>query len=105
MFASWKFQFVTVLSLLQILMTSRATLKCRHSRLSISTALQSTEWPALALFPGSPFLAGLPEKLATPRRDTPQKEIAPGSVGIGGAQTGIYPLRHPVAGLDRPHSA
>jgi inhibitor of KinA len=45
--------------------------------------------------PGFPFLAGLPSKLATPRRDTPRKEIAPGSVGIGGAQTGIYPLRSP----------
>ena len=45
--------------------------------------------------PGFPFLAGLPEKLATPRRDVPRKEIPPGSVGIGGAQTGIYPLRSP----------
>lgn len=44
---------------------------------------------------GFPFLAGLPKKLATPRRDTPRKEIPPGSVGIGGAQTGIYPLRSP----------
>ena len=45
--------------------------------------------------PGFSFLAGLPKKLATPRRDTPRKEIPPGSVGIGGAQTGIYPLRSP----------
>jgi inhibitor of KinA len=45
--------------------------------------------------PGFPFLAGLPKQLTTPRRDTPRKEIAPGSVGIGGAQTGIYPLRSP----------
>jgi inhibitor of KinA len=44
---------------------------------------------------GFPFLAGLPKKLATPRRDTPRKEIPPGSVGIGGAQTGIYPSRSP----------
>jgi len=45
--------------------------------------------------PGFPFLAGLPKSLATPRRDVPRKEIPPGSVGIGGAQTGIYPLRSP----------
>ena len=45
--------------------------------------------------PGFPFLTGLPKKLATPRRATPRKEISPGSVGIGGAQTGIYPLRSP----------
>ena len=45
--------------------------------------------------PGFPFLAGLPKKLATPRRATPRKEIPPGSVGIGGSQTGVYPLRSP----------
>jgi inhibitor of KinA len=49
----------------------------------------------IGFVPGFPFLAGLPEKLATPRRDTPRTEIPPGSVGIGGAQTGIYPLRSP----------
>jgi len=45
--------------------------------------------------PGFPYLAGLPEKLATPRRATPRKEIPAGSVAIGGRQSGIYPLRSP----------
>jgi inhibitor of KinA len=45
--------------------------------------------------PGFPFLSGMPKQLATPRRDIPRKEIPAGSVGIGGAQTGIYPLRSP----------
>jgi inhibitor of KinA len=49
----------------------------------------------IGFVPGFPFLTGLAKELATPRRDTPRKEIAPGSVGIGGAQTGIYPLRSP----------
>jgi inhibitor of KinA len=49
----------------------------------------------IGFVPGFTFLAGLPKKLATPRRDIPRKEIPPGSVGIGGAQTGIYPLRSP----------
>jgi inhibitor of KinA len=49
----------------------------------------------IGFVPGFPFLAGLPRALATPRRATPRKEIPPGSVGIGGAQTGIYPLRSP----------
>jgi len=49
----------------------------------------------IGFVPGFSFLAGLSKKLATPRRDTPRKEIPPGSVGIGGAQTGIYPLRSP----------
>ncbi|PYL62494.1 MAG: hypothetical protein DMF24_03955 [Verrucomicrobia bacterium] len=49
----------------------------------------------IGFVPGFPFLTGLAKKLATPRRATPRKEISPGSVGIGGAQTGIYPLRSP----------
>jgi inhibitor of KinA len=49
----------------------------------------------IGFVPGFPFLAGLPKELATPRRDVPRKQIPPGSVGIGGAQTGIYPLRSP----------
>src|SRR5436190_4705214 len=49
----------------------------------------------IGFVPGFPFLAGLPKELATPRRDAPRKQIPPGSVGIGGAQTGRYPLRSP----------
>jgi inhibitor of KinA len=49
----------------------------------------------IGFVPGFAFLAGLPKNLATPRRNVPRKEIPPGSVGIGGAQTGIYPLRSP----------
>ncbi len=49
----------------------------------------------LGFTPGFPFLSGLSKKLETPRRATPRKEIPPGAVAIGGAQTGIYPLRSP----------
>jgi inhibitor of KinA len=49
----------------------------------------------IGFVPGFPFLSGLPKKLATPRRATPRKEIPGGSIAIGGAQTGIYPLRSP----------
>ncbi|HEV3393961.1 MAG TPA: 5-oxoprolinase subunit PxpB [Chthoniobacterales bacterium] len=45
--------------------------------------------------PGFPFLGGLPPKLAAPRRETPRTEIPAGSVGIGGKQTGIYPVKSP----------
>jgi inhibitor of KinA len=45
--------------------------------------------------PGFPYFLGLPQKLATPRRSTPRKEVPAGSVAIGGEQTGIYPLRSP----------
>jgi len=44
---------------------------------------------------GFPFLGGLPRKLATPRLDTPRKQIPAGSVAIGGKQTGIYPIKSP----------
>ena len=49
----------------------------------------------IGFVPGFTFLAGLPKALSTPRRNIPRKQIPPGSVGIGGAQTGIYPLRSP----------
>jgi inhibitor of KinA len=45
--------------------------------------------------PGFPFLSGLPARIAVPRRDTPRKEIAAGSVAIGGKQTGVYPIKSP----------
>lgn len=45
--------------------------------------------------PGFPYLGGLPKELATPRLAKPRKVVPPGSVGIGGAQTGIYPLATP----------
>ena len=44
---------------------------------------------------GFPFMSGLPPELATPRRAAPRKEVPAGSVGIGGAQTGIYPRTSP----------
>lgn len=49
----------------------------------------------LGFAPGFPFLGGLDERLATPRKATPQLYIEAGSVGIAGAQTGIYPLSTP----------
>lgn len=45
--------------------------------------------------PGFPFLRGLPGKLAMPRRAIPRKDVPAGSVGIGGSQTGIYPIKSP----------
>ena len=49
----------------------------------------------LGFSPGFPYLVGLPPVLATPRRATPRIRVAAGSVAIGGAQTGIYPLASP----------
>ena len=45
--------------------------------------------------PGFMYLSGLPEQLNTPRKSIPDPTIEPGSVAIGGAQTGIYPMGSP----------
>lgn len=45
--------------------------------------------------PGFAYLGGLNEILHTPRLSTPRLKIPAGSVGIGGAQTGIYPYQSP----------
>lgn len=49
----------------------------------------------LGFQPGFPYLGGLPAALATPRRAEPRVSVPAGSVGIGGVQTGIYPLQSP----------
>jgi inhibitor of KinA len=53
-------------------------------------------WVAMVGFaPGFPYLMGLPRELATPRLAKPRTLVPAGSVGIAGAQTGIYPLATP----------
>lgn len=62
--------------------------------------------------PGFPYLGGMSEKIATPRRQSPRPLIPAGTVGIAGIQTGMYPIptpggwqligRTPLA-LFRPH--
>lgn len=49
----------------------------------------------LGFAPGFPYLLGLDPRLATPRLATPRTRVAAGSVGIGGAQAGIYPREGP----------
>ena len=49
----------------------------------------------LGFLPGFTYLGGLDERIHTPRLATPRIKINAGSVGIGGSQTGIYPLDSP----------
>ncbi len=49
----------------------------------------------LGFAPGFPFIGGLSERIATPRRDSPRLKIPPRTVGIAGKQTGIYPIETP----------
>lgn len=50
---------------------------------------------AVGFAPGFPYLGGLPDVLHTPRLATPRVRVPAGSVGIGGTQTGVYPLATP----------
>ena len=45
--------------------------------------------------PGFPYMGKLEDSIATPRLETPRTHVAAGSVGIAGAQTGIYPIDSP----------
>lgn len=72
----------------------------RHSGLSekqiveLHASVEYVVW-FLGFQPGFPYLGNLPESLHMPRRAEPRLQVPAGSVGIGGAQTGIYPLSTP----------
>jgi KipI family sensor histidine kinase inhibitor len=67
------------------------------------TAAQAIELHASATYvvyflgfvPGFAYLGQLPEALATPRLARPRRNVPPGSVGIAGKQTGVYPIATP----------
>lgn len=45
--------------------------------------------------PGFAYLGELPSALRAPRKATPAKCVAPGSIGVANNMTGIYPARSP----------
>ncbi|HZG71453.1 MAG TPA: 5-oxoprolinase subunit PxpB [Chondromyces sp.] len=45
--------------------------------------------------PGFPYIGGMSEKIAAPRRKSPRLKIPSRTVGIAGMQTGIYPIETP----------
>lgn len=49
----------------------------------------------LGFSPGFPYLGGMDAALATPRLPAPRTRVPAGSVAIGGAQTGVYPVATP----------
>jgi len=49
----------------------------------------------LGFRPGFPFLGGLDDRLAAARLPSPRLRVPAGSVGIGGRQTGVYPVDSP----------
>ncbi|MEQ6378193.1 5-oxoprolinase subunit PxpB [Bacillaceae bacterium S4-13-56] len=57
----------------------------------------STVYPIymIGFLPGFPYLGGMSSEISTPRLDQPRGLVKSGSVGIAGAQTGIYPIDSP----------
>jgi inhibitor of KinA len=49
----------------------------------------------LGFRPGFPFLGGLDPRLVAARLASPRPRVPAGSVGIGGRQTGVYPVDSP----------
>jgi KipI family sensor histidine kinase inhibitor len=49
----------------------------------------------LGFQPGFPYLSGLPDHWAMPRRSTPRVRVPAGSVALGGAYAGVYPAAGP----------
>lgn len=73
---------------------------CEHSHLTRQEVIERHSGRdyliyMLGFLPGFAYLGGMDESLATPRLDSPRSEIFEGAVGIGGEQTGIYPVASP----------
>jgi KipI family sensor histidine kinase inhibitor len=73
---------------------------CQRSGLSEQEVVQRHvtaryQCSMLGFLPGFPYLMGLDPQLATPRLATPRTTVPAGSVGIAGAQTGVYPVSSP----------
>lgn len=49
----------------------------------------------IGFLPGFAYMGSVDKKIATPRKEKPRTKVPAGSVGIAGAQTGIYPLDSP----------
>lgn len=45
--------------------------------------------------PGFPYIGGMSEQIAAPRKASPRLKIPARSVGIAGKQTGVYPIESP----------
>ncbi len=71
-----------------------------HTGMSVEELIAAHSAPEYPIYmigftPGFPFLGGLPERLTTPRLETPRTKVPAGSVGIANNQTGMYPVDSP----------
>lgn len=75
-------------------------LLAEHCQLSVEQVIERHSQVDYAVYflgfkPGFAYLGDLDAKLHMPRKATPRLNVPAGSVGIGGAQTGIYPQTTP----------
>lgn len=71
-----------------------------HTNLSLDEIIKSHSSKdyliyMLGFLPGFAYLGGMDEKLITPRLESPRIKLEAGAIGIGGEQTGVYPLSSP----------
>ncbi len=71
-----------------------------YHRLTVEQVIQLHSWPVYTVYmigftPGFSYLGGLDERLHTPRKQEPRKQVPAGSIGIADCQTGIYPIESP----------
>lgn len=71
-----------------------------YQRMTIDEVIERHSRPVYLIYmigflPGFPYLGGMDKRLETPRLSKPRAQVPAGSVGIGGKQTGVYPLESP----------
>lgn len=71
-----------------------------HCQLSKSELVRLHTAPTYRIFmmgflPGFAYMGGMDKRLIIPRKNKPRTTVPAGSVGIGGEQTGVYPLDSP----------
>lgn len=71
--------------------------RCGLSTSDVVEIHSSCEYVAwfLGFMPGFAYLGDVPKAIAVPRLATPRSSVPPGSVGVAGTQTGIYPVASP----------
>lgn len=73
----------------------------QHTGLTADRIIEKHSSPTYAIYaigfcPGFPYLGYLPPELTgVPRLASPRLRVEPGSVGLTGRQTGLYPLARP----------
>jgi KipI family sensor histidine kinase inhibitor len=66
----------------------------REEVISIHTSMNYRVF-MLGFLPGFAYMGKVDDRIATPRKSSPRTVVPVGSVGIAGAQTGIYPQASP----------